>query len=89
MNPRLIALSGALRGSVFPIRQPLTIGRAEDNSICLDDELVGRHHASVALHQGRSLLKDGDSRNGTWVDGRAYVEKFLEHGDRLKIGSSI
>src|SRR5947209_11614810 len=90
MNPRLIALSGPLKGSVFPLTEkPLTIGRTADNHICLDDELVGRHHARVWLKETRPYLRDGDSRNGTWVDGRAYLEKFLEHGDRLKLGSSI
>jgi len=90
VKPRLIALSGPVKGSVFPItEQPLAIGRAADNNIRLDDELVGKHHASVWLKQGRPFLSDGDSRNGTWIDGRAYLERFLEHGDRLKFGSSI
>jgi hypothetical protein len=89
-SPRLIFLSGPLKGSVFLITdQPLTIGRAPDNVIRLDDELVSAHHAMVMLKEGRAWLRDGDTRNGTFIDGRAYLEKFLEHGDRPKFGSSI
>jgi transcriptional regulator with GAF, ATPase, and Fis domain len=89
MNPRLVAISGPLKGSVFPITEvPLTVGRAEDNQVCLDDELVSKHHFSVQLTKGRSLLTDGDTRNGTWVNGIARLEKVLEDGDRIKCGST-
>ena len=75
---------------MFPITDLLlTIGRAADNIICLDDELVGRKHASVALTEDRPLLTDEGSLNGTWVDGEVYSRKFLDHGDRLKFGSSV
>jgi two-component system response regulator HydG len=87
MQPRLIALSGSITGSVFPITEkPLNVGRAADNDICIDDELVSRHHFSVCLKQGMSFLKDGNTRNGTWINGQAYFEKFLEEGDLIEGG---
>src|SRR5438034_1230229 len=87
---RLIATSGPRRGSVFPLTpEKLGIGRAADNAVCLDDELVTQHHAAVWLQDGRPYLKDGDSLNGTWVNHKFYSEKFLDHGDRIKIGATV
>src|SRR5262249_17963123 len=87
MQSRLIALSGPMAGFVFPITdKPLNVGRAADNDICIDDELVSRHHFSVWLKQGMSFLKDGRTRNGTWINGQAYFEKFLEEGDLIEGG---
>jgi hypothetical protein len=47
MNPRLVAISGPLKGSVFPITsEELSFGRAEDNLVCFDDELVSNSSLS-------------------------------------------
>jgi hypothetical protein len=55
---------------------------------CLDDELASKHHFAVQIKDGRRWLADRETRNGTWIDGRAYLDKFLEHGDRIKCGST-
>src|SRR4051794_38172297 len=90
MNPRIVALSGPLKGQAFPITEtPLTFGRAEDNSVCLDDEMVSRYHFSVMLKDGLAFLLDAQTRNGTYVNGRPRLERFLEPGDRIKCGSTI
>ena len=89
MNPRLVATSGPLKGSVFPITEAaLTVGREADNQVCLDDELVSKHHFVVRIKDGLPWLKDGDTRNGTWINENAHLEKFLDHGDRIKCGST-
>src|SRR2546428_13182959 len=89
MNPRLVAISGPLKGSVFPITEiPLTVGRAPDNTVCLDDELASKHHFAAQLTSGKVLVKDGDTRNGTIVNGIARLEKVLEDGDRIKCGAT-
>jgi transcriptional regulator with GAF, ATPase, and Fis domain len=84
----LIALSGPMKGSVYPVTDVLTIGRAAENQICLDDELASRNHCKVLIKDGRGFLKDGDTRNGTWINGRAYSQKFLEEGDLIQAGST-
>src|SRR5437899_8438677 len=89
MNPRIVAISGPSKGSIFPITAvELTVGRAADNQVCLDDELTSKHHFAVRLANGRVLLSDRETRNGTWVNGTAHLDKFLEHGDRIKCGST-
>ena len=53
-------------------RSTLTIGRAEENDLPVDDEHASRRHARLELRRGQFLLVD-ESTNGTWLvrDGRA------------------
>jgi DNA-binding NtrC family response regulator/pSer/pThr/pTyr-binding forkhead associated (FHA) protein len=89
MNPRIVVASGSLKGRVFPVTDvPLTIGRAADNQIGLDDELASRQHCTIQLADGEVWLQDGDTPNGTWINGRAHSRKRLQHGDRIKAGSA-
>ena len=89
MSPRIVAISGPLKRSVFPITESeFTLGRDAANQACLEDDLVSRRHCSIRLQDGVVLLSDLESRNGTFVNGARVSKKVLEHGDRLKIGSS-
>jgi transcriptional regulator with GAF, ATPase, and Fis domain len=90
MNPRLVALCGPRQGTTYPISEDLqTIGRAPENDIQLDDEMVSRQEAVVQMREGRAVAMDRGSRNGIWINGDAYWEQPLVHGDIWQIGSSI
>jgi pSer/pThr/pTyr-binding forkhead associated (FHA) protein len=90
MKPRLIATSGPLKGQGFPLDEtPLTVGQAPENLVVLDDELVSKCHFSAWLNAGRPYLRDGDTRNGTWVNGAVQIERCFESGDRIKCGSTL
>src|SRR3954469_221321 len=90
MNPRIVALSGPQKGLVFAITEGgLTIGRDPSNSISLDDETASRFHCGIRLENGRSVLRDRETPNGTFVVGRLVQHKILDHGDRIKVGSTI
>jgi two-component system response regulator AtoC len=63
----------------------IVFGRAEDCAVRLDDETLSRRHASLALVDGRLLLRDLGSRNGVKVEGVA-----LRDGSRqLGMGASF
>jgi Nif-specific regulatory protein len=89
MERWLIVLSGTMKGSVTRLTGAVTIGRAADNTICLDDELASQHHCAIWVdEQDRAVLQDGDTRNGTWVNGRGESRIFLKSGSYLKCGST-
>jgi adenylate cyclase len=91
MNPRIVAVSGPLKGSVFPIPEAgIVIGRKHpENDVTLEnDEMVSRRHCRLWLREGRVVVRDLDSRNGTFVNGVSVLEHVFERGDRLKVGSS-
>jgi Protein of unknown function (DUF3662)/Inner membrane component of T3SS, cytoplasmic domain len=67
----------------------VTIGRAADNSLVLDDRRVSRHHARLQGRQGMLILSDLDSANGSRVNGVAISEVALGAGDRIEIGTTI
>ena len=67
----------------------LTIGRAPDNVLVIDDRRVSRHHARLQARRGMLVLTDLDSANGSRVNGVAISEVALGAGDRIEIGTTI
>src|SRR5258708_16990523 len=64
-----------------------TIGRAETNSIQLDDPAAEPLHCQIeATPDGRFKLVDLETKVGTEVDGMKVNAHFLESGDRIYIG---
>lgn len=75
-----------LRGSVYPIRDNITIGRKEDNSIVIEDAYVSNYHAKIILEDD-IYIKDLDSTNGTYVNGKRIVRLTkISEGDLIEIG---
>jgi pSer/pThr/pTyr-binding forkhead associated (FHA) protein len=68
---------------------PFAIGRGDDNDLVLLDPLVSRHHARLVPRNGRLVLTDLASRNGTRVNGRAVRDAVLGAGDRIEMGSTL
>jgi hypothetical protein len=66
----------------------ISIGRASDNDVIIDDPLVSRHHCQLKLQHGAYGLADLGSRNGSWVNGQQVSEVALGPGDRIRIGST-
>lgn len=64
----------------------ITIGRAPDNSIQLEEPSVSGRHAQLDLVGERYRLRDLDSTNGTRVNGETVTEVFLRTGDRIHFG---
>ena len=64
----------------------ITIGRAPDNVIVVDDSSVSGHHAEVRAAGELYHLKDVGSTNGTRVNGNPITETRLGHGDRIRFG---
>jgi transcriptional regulator with GAF, ATPase, and Fis domain len=88
--PSLTATSGPLAGQTFPLDGlRSTVGRDHGNSIHLRDLAVSRRHCAIEAKEGRFLLRDLDSRQGTFVNGEPVRERALEHGDLITVGSSL
>jgi WD40 repeat protein len=89
MSWYLVASSGPSSGSAFEMMgSSITIGRAADNAIVLDDNTVSRHHARLELQGNTYVLTDLDSANGTWVNGRRISEPVpLQANDSIRFGN--
>ena len=71
----------------LPPGNPVTLGRADDNTVQIDEGVISRHHARLLLDEnGACVIEDLGSANGTTINGEA-VERFdLQDGDRLAFG---
>src|SRR6266404_3327101 len=64
----------------------ITIGRAPDNTIVIDDPSVSSRHAQLELSGETYRLKDLESTNGTRVNGIPVTETVLRFEDRIRFG---
>lgn len=83
--------TGPLMGRQLQIKgTAMTFGRAHYNNVVLPDPLVSDEHCSVVrLRDGKWVLKDLGSQNGTFLNGRRITgETTLKSGDRIQIGKS-
>ncbi len=64
----------------------ISIGRASDNDVIVDDALVSRHHCQLKLQHGAYGFADLGSRNGSFVNGQPVNEIALGPGDMIRIG---
>lgn len=64
----------------------VTMGRADDNDICMKGNLISRLHARIELSKGRFLLVD-ESTNGTFVQHDGGEESYVRR-DRAELAGS-
>ncbi len=75
-------------GQVFPLSNLNLIGRADDNTIILDEETVSGHHARLSYRGGQLLLEDFGSRNGTTVNELTLEDPMVvTFGDEIRFGN--
>ncbi len=68
--------------------QAVTIGRAPTNHIVVKDERCSRSHAEIFLTDDHWIVRDLDSRNGTFVDGKRLDGDYqLRPEDEIRIGA--
>ena len=89
MTPRLIAISGSLKGTTFALAQDeISIGRDLSNTVSLNDPSVSRRHCLINKNGSTDgfHITDLESYNGTFVNGLPVAEQSLTHGDQIALG---
>lgn len=85
--PRLVVLSEGLTGKTFEIKaEKSTLGRLEDNTICITEPSISSHHCEILLKGSDVFVKDLDSTNGTFINGEKITESALKPGQILRLG---
>ena len=82
LTPRSLGLPPA--GELDDAR--LVIGRSSGCQLVLADDSVSRRHAELYVEEGRWLLRDLGSSNGTYVNGRLVTEAEVRRGDVIYLG---
>jgi len=84
----LIGMSQDVKGKQVEIGpEPVSIGRRSENVIPIDNATVSGKHCEVLAADGRYLVRDLGSTNGTRVNNRDIKESVLRPKDILQVGS--
>jgi hypothetical protein len=68
----------------------ITIGRQAQCDLTLRHEDVSRRHSEIGFEEGRYIVRDLGSTNGTFLNGKEIVgTEPLSPGDRVEIGAQM
>ena len=70
-------------------QEPLLVGRSGPGQINIRDEGVSRRHFLIVREGEDYVIKDLNSRNGTWLDGCRVVSEKLHHNDWIVAGHTM
>lgn len=87
---RLILQDDGGRVSQFELSHNAVIGRSRSCSVRIKDKRISREHSKIVFKEGRFLVFDAGSKNGTKVNGRLATEPVpLRSGDRIDLGDVV
>ena len=76
LGQRVVAIDRAL----------FRIGRRPDSDLVLTGNQVSRDHAEITLVDDHYVIRDRDSKHGTYVNGVRVIEQPLAHDDQIECG---
>jgi pSer/pThr/pTyr-binding forkhead associated (FHA) protein len=83
----VVALNGVLRGQDFRLVTGKNVmGTAADCDVVLTDPYLSSRHAVIRHEDGRFMLVDLDSTNGTFVNDRRVSKTELIDNDKVRLG---
>src|SRR5689334_11008949 len=81
-------LAGAGAGTTFCSEaERVVVGTHASATLILEDETVSRFHCEIEVRDGRAIVRDLGSRNGTRVDGVLIESAWLHPGAKLTLGT--
>jgi sigma-B regulation protein RsbU (phosphoserine phosphatase) len=87
-QPRLVVTDTLGRRIVGIDKAVFTIGRRTESDLRLAGADISRLHAEIATENGVCVLRDKDSRFGTFVNEERVTEHVLAHADRIRFGQA-
>jgi pSer/pThr/pTyr-binding forkhead associated (FHA) protein len=91
-TPRyLIVTGGALSGMTIDLTdQQITMGRANDATLVLNDDYASSRHARIFPQDGQWLVEDLGSTNGTYLDRQKVTRAMpVPVGVPIRIGKTV
>jgi pSer/pThr/pTyr-binding forkhead associated (FHA) protein len=87
MDINLVLLKKNGSHKFFPLPSSVTvIGRRHNCDLCIPLMSVSRKHCQLNYDDGVLKIRDLDSRNGTYLNGKRIDEAVIQAGDSVKIG---
>ncbi|MFG2757703.1 FHA domain-containing protein [Streptomyces wuyuanensis] len=89
---KLVVTEGSLTGTTVALQgQTITLGRAHDSTIVLDDDYASSRHARIYPDRdGQWIVEDLGSTNGTYLDRtRLTTPTPIPPGAPIRIGKTV
>src|ERR1700729_4456062 len=86
MSRLLLKFDSAVLKEVPLGTRPVTIGRAPDNDVPIDNLAMSNYHARVYTEAGHLVVEDLNSLNGTFVNDLRVERATLRDGDMVQVG---
>jgi pSer/pThr/pTyr-binding forkhead associated (FHA) protein len=91
-SPRfLVVTAGALKGTSLDLaQQQITLGRANDATLVLNDDYASSRHARIFPQDGQWIVEDLGSTNGTYLDRQKVTGPTpVPLGVPIRIGKTV
>jgi pSer/pThr/pTyr-binding forkhead associated (FHA) protein len=87
----LLVTAGALAGTTLELSgQQITIGRADDATLVLNDDYASTRHARLFPQDGQWIVEDLGSTNGTYLDRQKVTQPTpVPVGVPIRIGKTV
>lgn len=72
----------------YELKEPIILGRSSKADITITSKTSSGRHCQFSLKDSKVILKDLNSRNGTYVNGYKAEETYIYIGDKIKIGET-
>ena len=90
-KPVLVVNEGELIGHRWTLtKDEMLLGRGNDADIVLPERQVSRYHLKIHHRDGRYVLEDLDSKNGTFLNGKQVEGSVpLQDGDEIQVALRV
>jgi pSer/pThr/pTyr-binding forkhead associated (FHA) protein len=87
----LVVTAGALKGTTINLsEQQITLGRANDATLVLNDDYASSRHARIFPQDGQWIVEDLGSTNGTYLDRQKVTRPTpVPSGVPIRIGKTV
>jgi pSer/pThr/pTyr-binding forkhead associated (FHA) protein len=87
----LVVTAGALKGTSIDLaQQQITLGRANDATLVLNDDYASSRHARIFPQDGQWIVEDLGSTNGTYLDRQKVTHPTpVPLGVPIRIGKTV
>jgi predicted component of type VI protein secretion system len=86
--PKLIFIDPSFSGHVYELALEMTtVGRGGRNNLVIHHPSLSAAHCEILVHGPEVIVRDLNSRNGTFVNGAKLKQSQVKHGQTVRFGS--
>jgi pSer/pThr/pTyr-binding forkhead associated (FHA) protein len=87
LNLKLLVVGGEVESEELTLQLPAVVGRSRESDVHLPHPLVSRRHCEIRERNGRIVVRDLGSLNGTFIGSERVEEAILQPGELLTVGT--